>query len=132
MTKNIFIAIILSAVFIACARQNIALPNAKYNITAISLNDILLESPKGAHFSVKDSEIFGKAGCNNYFTSFAWVDENIIEISANGGSTRMMCAQAEMEFERIFLQNLAGKFNVANVKNAIILDNGHFTITLQR
>lgn len=131
--KSALFALVLSAVFIACASHTRALPNnAKYAISSISLNEILLPAPKNATFNLENDRIYGNAGCNNYFTNFSWVDDNIIEISANGGATRMMCKENENEFERMFLHNLRGKFNVTSAKNSVVLDNGSFSITLEK
>lgn len=131
--KSALFALVLSAVFIACASHTRALPNnAKYAISSISLNEILLPAPKSATFNLENDRIYGNAGCNNYFTNFSWVDDNIIEISANGGATRMMCKENENEFERMFLHNLRGKFNVTSAKNSVVLDNGSFSITLEK
>lgn len=136
LNKSALLAIsgvILGVIFIACASHTRALPsNAKYAISSISLNEILLPAPKNATFNLENDRIYGNAGCNNYFTNFSWVDDNIIEISANGGATRMMCKENENEFERMFLHNLRGKFNVTSAKNSVVLDNGSFSITLEK
>lgn len=130
---SIFVALFFSVIFIACASHTRALlNNAKYAISSISLNEILLPAPKSATFNIENDRIYGNAGCNNYFTDFAWVDDNIIEISTNGGATRMMCAESENEFERMFLHNLRGKFNVTSAKNSVVLDNGSFSIALEK
>lgn len=132
MKRNIFIALILGIFFISCATQTQGLSqNATYNITSISLNEILVESPQGATFTVENSKIYGNTGCNNYFTDFKWIDKSIIEIGSNGGATKMMCDKDTNEFEWIFLKHLVGKFNVTAIDNGITLDNGNFTITLK-
>ena len=130
---SIVVALFFSVIFIACASHTRALPNnAKYAISSISLNEILLPAPKSATFNIENDRIYGNAGCNNYFTDFVWVDDNIIEIGTNGGATRMMCAESENEFERMFLHNLRGKFNVTSAKNSVVLDNGSFSIALEK
>lgn len=133
MKRNIFISLILGVFFVACAVQTQNLShNSKYRILSISLNEILLESPQDASFNIDNNKIYGSTGCNNYFVDFKWIDKNIIEISDNGGATKMMCHPEANEFEMIFLKHLVGKFNVTSLDKAdeVALDNGSFTIIL--
>lgn len=131
--KGVFLPLLIMGVFVACATHTRALPrNAKYAIASISLNETFLPAPKSASFNIDNERIYGNAGCNNYFTDFAWVDDNIVEIGGGGGATKMMCAESENEFERMFLHNLRGKFNVTSAKNSVVLDNGSFSITLEK
>lgn len=132
MKKHIFFALIFGLFFAACStHSNTLSQNTTYKILSISLNDILLESPPNATFNI-DDKIYGNTGCNNYFVSFQWIDKNIIEISDNGGATKMMCDPNANEFERMFLQNFVGKFNITSTSDSAILDNGNLTINLKK
>ncbi len=105
---------------------------AEYKITEIVVGGKALKAVSGATFGIDGVRIYGNTGCNNYFTDFARVDSQTIEISTNGGSTKMMCDKKANEFEHIFLQNLVGKFSVAENGDGLKLSSDKMQVLLQK
>lgn len=105
---------------------------AEYKIIEIVVNNEVLQASDGAIFGIDGTRIYGNTGCNNYFTDFNRKDNTTIEISTNGGSTKMMCDKKTNKFEHIFLQNLVGKFNVANSGDKLSISNDKMQVMLQR
>lgn len=109
------------------------LPNkAEYKILQIVVGGKTLNAVSGATFGVDGVRIYGNTGCNNYFTDFERVNSETIEISTNGGSTKMMCDKKANNFEHIFLQNLVGKFSVAESGDGITLTSDKMQVMLQK
>lgn len=82
-------------------------------------------------FDPSEHRIYGIAACNNYFASYAWKDDDHIEI-ANSGITRKLCSPDElMSFEFQFMRGFSGTFAITKNKTSMILDNGKMQIYLQ-
>ncbi|MDO7253090.1 META domain-containing protein [Helicobacter cappadocius] len=82
-------------------------------------------------FDPSQHRIYGLAACNNYFASYAWKDDDHIEI-ANSGITRKLCSPDElMSFEFRFMRDFSGLFTITRNKTSMILDNGKMQIYLQ-
>lgn len=105
-----------------------------YKIESITLKDEgdMLEAPQNATMGFEEDRIYGNAGCNNYFASIKWADDNTLEIS-QGGSTKMMCADEEANsFEYNYLSNLNGTFSVSSDDNTITLDNDKLSVVITK
>lgn len=94
---------------------------AEYKIVQIVINGKATKAHEGAIFGVDDTKIYGNTGCNSYFTDFKRVDSENIEVSTNGGATKMMCDRDSMAFESAFLQSLVGRFNVMESNDLVSL-----------
>lgn len=82
-------------------------------------------------FDPSQHRIYGIAACNNYFASYAWKDDDHIEIG-NSGITRKLCSPDElMSFEFRFMRDFNGLFTITKNKTSMILDNGKMQIYLQ-
>lgn len=82
-------------------------------------------------FDPSQHRIYGTAACNNYFASYAWKDDDHIEIG-NSGITRKLCSPDElMSFEFRFMRDFNGLFTITKNKTSMILDNGKMQIYLQ-
>lgn len=82
-------------------------------------------------FDPSQHRIYGTAACNNYFASYAWKDDDHIEIE-NSGITRKLCSPDElMSFEFRFMRDFNGLFTITKNKTSMILDNGKMQIYLQ-
>ncbi|PAF41114.1 META domain-containing protein [Helicobacter sp. 11S03491-1] len=82
-------------------------------------------------FDQSQHRIYGIAGCNNYFASYAWRDSQQLEVG-NTGMTRKLCTPDElMSFEFRFMRNFNGLFQVTKNKTSMVLDNGKMQIYLQ-
>lgn len=109
------------------------LPNkAEYKIVQIVVSGKGLQASDGATFGVDGAQIYGNTGCNNYFSDFERVNSETIEISTNGGSTKMMCDKKANNFEHIFLQNLVGTFSIAENGNGIKLSSDKMQVLLEK
>ena len=109
------------------------LPNkAEYKISQIVVGGKSLNAVSSAIFGVDGTQIYGNTGCNNYFTDFVRVDSETIEISTNGGSTKMMCDKKANNFEHIFLQHLVGTFSIVENEGGITLTNDKMQVVLQK
>ncbi len=152
--RKIFVALVVAFAFVYGAgsvdsvEKSAILPSkGEYKIVRIVVGTKTMEAREGAIFGVDGARIYGNTGCNNYFTDFKRVDSQTIEISTNGGSTKMMCDREANEFERVFLENLVGKFSVADSNSfglsgeyavgtifleKIVLGGANFYIVLQK
>ncbi|PAF53217.1 hypothetical protein BKH42_07125 [Helicobacter sp. 13S00482-2] len=82
-------------------------------------------------FDPSQHRIYGLAACNNYFASYAWKDDDHIEVG-NTGITRKLCNPDElMSFEFRFMRDFNGLFTITRNKSSMILDNGKMQIYLQ-
>lgn len=99
-------------------------PSAQDEFT--SLNEVSTMT-----FDPSQHRIYGIAACNNYFASYAWKDDDHIEIG-NSGITRKLCSPDElMSFEFRFMRDFNGLFTITKNKTSMILDNGKMQIYLQ-
>lgn len=142
--KKIFLACVLG-VFVAHGAGSInedsavsveseeILPQkAEYKITQIVVNGKSLNATSGAIFGIDGTQIYGNTGCNSYFSDFRRIDSQTIEISANGGATKMMCDKKANNFEHIFLQNLVGKFSIAENGSGLMLSSDKMQVMLEK
>lgn len=114
------------------AEKTAILPQkAEYKISQIIVNGEAIEAPNGAIFGIDGTKIYGNTGCNNYFTDFKRVDSENIEVSTNGGATKMMCDKDSMKFENVFLQHLVGRFSVVESGDSLKLNGEKMEIWLK-
>ena len=139
MMKKIFLACVFSAMFAFGAgnaegksSEAILPQKAEYEILQILVGGKTIKANGDAIFGVDGARIYGKTGCNNYFTDFVRVDGVTIEVSTNGGATKMMCDRESMEFERVFLQNLVGVFSVVESSEGLNLKGEKMEILLKK
>ena len=104
---------------------------AEYKIVQIVINGKAIKATEGAIFGIDDTKIYGNTGCNSYFTDFKRVDSENIEVSTNGGATKMMCDRDSMAFESAFLQSLVGRFSVTTSGNKMSLTSDKMQVVLE-
>mgnify|MGYP004542710299 FL=1 len=104
---------------------------AEYKIVQIVINGKVTQATEGAIFGIDDTKIYGNTGCNSYFTDFKRVDSENIEVSTNGGATKMMCDRDSMAFESAFLQNLVGRFSITKSGDKISLTSDKMQVVLE-
>ena len=134
MKKIVFVMIVAfgRAFGAGSAEKTDILPQkAEYKIVQIVINGKVTQAPEGAIFGIDDTKIYGNTGCNSYFTDFKRVDSENIEVSTNGGATKMMCDRDSMAFESAFLQNLVGKFNVMESNDLVSLKGEKMEVVLK-
>lgn len=134
MKKIVFVMIVVFGMAFGAgsAEKTDILPQkAEYKIVQIVINGKATKAPEGAIFGVDDTKIYGNTGCNSYFTDFKRVDSENIEVSTNGGATKMMCDMDSMAFESAFLQNLVGKFNVMESSDLVSLKGEKMEVVLK-
>ena len=112
-------------------KTDILSQKAEYKISQIIVNGEAIEAPSGAIFGIDGTKIYGNTGCNNYFTDFKRVNSETIEISTNGGATKMMCDRDSMKFENVFLQHLVGRFGVVESSDSLKLNGEKMEIWLK-
>jgi len=74
------------------------------------------QDQKEAHFTIRDNQVNGSDGCNNFFMP-ATIDGNEIKFGI-GGSTMMMCPQGDAQ-TREFLQTL-NKVNTWKINGSVL------------
>lgn len=134
MKKIVFVMIVVFGMAFGAgsAEKTDILPQkAEYKIVQIVINGKATKAPEGAIFGIDDTKIYGNTGCNSYFTDFKRVDSENIEVSTNGGATKMMCDRDSMAFESAFLQNLVGKFNVMESNDLVSLKGEKMEVVLK-
>lgn len=134
MKKIVFVMIVAFGMAFGAgsAEKTDILPQkAEYKIVQIVINGKATKAPEGAIFGIDDTKIYGNTGCNSYFTDFKRVDSENIEVSTNGGATKMMCDRDSMAFESAFLQNLVGKFNVMESSDLVSLKGEKMEVVLK-
>ena len=134
MKKIVFVMIVAFGVAFGAgsAEKTAILPQkAEYKISQILVDGKAIKAPSGAIFGIDGTKIYGNTGCNNYFTDFKRVDSKTIEVSTNGGATKMMCDKDSMKFENVFLQHLVGRFSVVESSDSISLNGEKMEIWLK-
>lgn len=134
MKKIVFVMIVAFGMAFGAgsAEKTDILPQkAEYKIVQIVINGKVTQATEGAIFGIDDTKIYGNTGCNSYFTDFKRVDSENIEVSTNGGATKMMCDMDSMAFESAFLQNLVGKFNVMESNDLVSLKGEKMEVVLK-
>ena len=107
------------------------LERGEYEILSFSVGGKPLAVPPEASFVVEKGEIYGNAGCNNYFSRFSVAGE-VLRFS-HAGATKMMCHdEATNAFESAFLQGLAGDFRVESSGENVALKRGDFWLELRK
>lgn len=129
--------LILGLILVGCANiqntDDVLIENTSYKIESITLDDeSMLKAPQNASIIFENDKIYGNAGCNNYFASLEWIDNETIGIS-KGGSTKMMCVdESANTFEYDYLLNLNGEFSVSKDGNIIELDGDKINIIIRK
>lgn len=134
MKKIVFVMIVAFGMAFGAgsAEKTDILPQkAEYKIVQIVINGKAIQVPEGAIFGIDNTKIYGNTGCNSYFTDFKRVDSENIEVSTNGGATKMMCDRDSMAFEDAFLQNLVGKFSVMESSDLVSLKGEKMEVVLK-
>lgn len=134
MKKIAFVMIVAFGVAFSAsgAEKTAILPQkAEYKISQILVDGKAIKAPSGAIFGIEDAKIYGNTGCNNYFTDFVRVNSATIEVSTNGGATKMMCDKDSMKFENVFLQHLVGAFSVVESSDSLTLKGEKMEIWLK-
>lgn len=134
MKKIVFVMIVVFGMAFGAgsAEKTDILPQkAEYKIVQIVINGKVTQATEGAIFGINDTKIYGNTGCNSYFTDFKRVDSENIEVSTNGGATKMMCDMDSMTFENAFLQSLVGKFNVMESSDLVSLKGEKMEVVLK-
>lgn len=134
MKKIVFVMIVAfgMAFGASSAEKTDILPQkAEYKIVQIVINGKATKAPEGAIFGIDDTKIYGNTGCNSYFTDFKRVDSENIEVSTNGGATKMMCDMDSMTFENAFLQSLVGRFSVTKSGDKMSLTSDKMQVVLE-
>lgn len=138
MMRKIVLAMVCGVAFVACGAgvsgesKVILPPKAEYKISQIIVNGEMIEAPIGAMLGIDDTKIYGNTGCNSYFTDFKRVDSGNIEVSTNGGATKMMCDKDLIRFENIFLQHLVGTFSVVKSSDSLKLNGKKMQVLLEK
>lgn len=134
MKKIVFVMIVAFGMAFGAgsAEKTDILPQkAEYKIVQIVINGKAIKATEGAIFGIDDTKIYGNTGCNSYFTDFKRVDSENIEVSTNGGATKMMCDRDSMAFESAFLQSLVGRFSVTTSGNKMSLTSDKMQVVLE-
>ena len=123
-------------VFIGCAsdiniNKDFNEENRRFKVVSISIGDTILKAPDNVTLNVNKDNVYGNAGCNNYFSSFKMLDMQSIQFSYTG-STRMLCHDQKInEFEYKFLKVLEDTFNIEYIDDGVILKNNNARINLE-
>ncbi|MCE3046618.1 META domain-containing protein [Helicobacter kayseriensis] len=132
------IAILLNGCFFANIFDfgpKIDLGKNKWKISSFVLGDVKYE-PKGyeeipnMRFDTKELKLYGNTGCNAFFATYTWLNDQKIEMR-NSGLTRKMCASEDaMKFEQKLMEEFDGDFEVTEEKDDLILKREDLQITL--
>jgi len=133
MKKMIWMVAVLATTLVACNKYNYNATNvfgewdlAKINGQAIVKTDDITMPFIG--FNQQEDRIYGNTGCNSFFGTMVIDSTNVDAISFdNMGSTKMMCANMEVEDE--FLMTLGLVNNIEyNAQELLLKDNANKTI----
>lgn len=81
-------------------------------------------------FDTKELKLYGESGCNMFFASYSWINDEKIEMR-HSGMTRKICQSADlMKFEEKLLEEFDGDFKVIKNKNQMILKKENLEILL--
>ena len=115
--KKTLLLLLSSLLLLSCSQKN----NENTNIfEALNGNEYYLTSNPKITIGFENSNVYGSAGINRYFTSFS-ISNNQIILSTNIGATLMAGNEEDMKNEQEFLNDL-GK------ANSVSLDNDKLTI----
>lgn len=132
--KNVFL--ILSIIFVGCAditnvERSFNEENNNFKIVSISIGNYTAKAPKNATLNINKDNVYGNAGCNNYFSSFKMIDEKSVQFSY-AGSTRMLCYDKKVnDFEYKFLKVIEDTFNIEYTNDGVVLKNNNAKINLK-
>lgn len=131
------IAISIAIIYTGCASNNININqslnelNSSFKIVSINIDNQAIKAPGNATLTINKDNIYGNAGCNNYFSNFKMLDDKTIQFSY-AGSTRMICNDEKInDFEYRFLNIIEGIFNIEYKDNEIILHNKNAAVVIR-
>ena len=110
--KKTLLLLLSSLLLLSCSQKN----NENTNIfEALNGNEYYLTSNPKITIGFENSNVYGSAGINRYFTSFS-ISNNQIILSTNIGATLMAGNEEDMKNEQEFLNDL-GKANSVSLNN---------------
>lgn len=81
-------------------------------------------------FDTTELKLYGNTGCNSFFASYVWVNDDKIEMR-NSGMTRKICQfENAMKFEQKLMEEFDGEFEVIKESNGIELKKENLIINL--
>ena len=133
MKKMLFLATVIAATLMGCNKHNYNATNVFGEWDLAEMNGKTIELAEGVTtpfigFDQDEKRVYGNAGCNSFFGTMITDSTNVDALSFdNMGSTKMMCANMEVEDE--FLMTLGLVNNIEyNAQELLLKDNANKTI----
>lgn len=88
------------------------------------------EQVPSMRFDTTELKLYGNTGCNAFFASYVWINDQKIEMR-NSGMTRKMCQSKEsMQFEQKLMEEFDGEFEVVEEEHGLIIKKEGLKIVL--
>jgi heat shock protein HslJ len=133
MKKMLFLATVIAATLMGCNKHNYNATNVFGEWDLAEMNGKTIELAEGVTtpfigFDQDEKRVYGNAGCNSFFGTMITDSTNVDALSFdNMGSTKMLCANMEIEDE--FLMTLGLVNNIEyNAQELLLKDNANKTI----
>ena len=133
MKKMLFLATVIAATLMGCNKHNYNATNVFGEWDLAEMNGKSIELAEGVTtpfigFDQDEKRVYGNAGCNSFFGTMITDSTNVDALSFdNMGSTKMLCANMEIEDE--FLMTLGLVNNIEyNAQELLLKDNANKTI----
>ncbi|WP_051420685.1 META domain-containing protein [Helicobacter pametensis] len=133
----VFIALFLNGCFLANIFDlgpKIDLAKNNWKITSFTLGKETY-TPNGyeeipsLRFDTQELKLYGNTGCNAFFATYVWLDDQKLEMR-NSGMTRKMCSEEAIRFEQKLMEEFDGDFEVHKEGKNLILKRENLQITL--
>ena len=133
MKKMLFFVAIMATTLMACNKHNYNATNVFGEWDLVEMNGKTIELAEGITtpfigFDQNESRIYGNAGCNSFFGSMITDSTNVDALKFdNMGSTKMLCANMEVEDELLMTLGLVNSIEY-NAKELLLKNNQDQTI----
>lgn len=133
MKKVLFLATVIAATLMGCNKHNYNATNVFGEWDLAEMNGKTIELAEGVTtpfigFDQDEKRVYGNAGCNSFFGTMITDSTNVDALSFdNMGSTKMMCANMEIEDEFLMTLGLVSNLEY-NAQELLLKDNANKTI----
>ena len=133
MKKVLFLATVIAATLLGCNKHNYNATNVFGEWDLAEMNGKTIELAEGVTtpfigFDQDEKRVYGNAGCNSFFGTMITDSTNVDALSFdNMGSTKMLCANMEIEDEFLMTLGLVNNLEY-NAQELLLKDNANKTI----
>ena len=133
MKKMLFLATVIAVTLMGCNKHNYNATNVFGEWDLAEMNGKTIELAEGVTtpfigFDQDEKRVYGNAGCNSFFGTMITDSTNVDALSFdNMGSTKMLCANMEIEDEFLMTLGLVNNLEY-NAQELLLKDNANNTI----